>query len=113
MGYGGMGMGYGGMGYYDPFYYGGYPGYYPYGNSYSSTSIHATYFQSLLLIEDLSHVDGNVPKTMRERINDYEQDVLKKSNPELLNIMPTYNSGLLLGYYAKGHSRYNLVEFKR
>lgn len=108
----GMGMGYGYYpGYYDPFY-SGYPGYYPYGNSYSSTSIHATYFQSLLNIEDLAHLDGNVPKTMREKINDYEADVLKKSNPELLNIVPSYN-GLIMGYYVKGRSRYNLVEFRR
>jgi hypothetical protein len=109
----GMGMGMGGYypGFYDPFY-SGYPGYYPYGNSYSSTSIHATYFQSLLLIDDLSHLEGTVPKTMREKINDYEQDVLKKSDPELLNIVPSYN-GLIMGYYIKGRSRYNLVEFKR
>ena len=112
MGYGGMGMGYGGYpGYYDPFY-SGYPGYYPYGSGSSTTSIHATYFQSLMRIEDLEHLDGNVPKSMREKINDYEQDVLKKSSPELLNIMPG-NTGLVLGYYAKGRSRYNLVEFKR
>jgi hypothetical protein len=109
MGMGSIGMGY--PGYYDPFY-SGYPGYYPYGNNYSSTSIHATYFQSLLKIDDLSHLDGNVPKTMREKINDYEEDVLKKSNPELLNIVPSYN-GLIMGYYIKGRSRYNLVEFRR
>ncbi len=110
MGMGGIGMG-GYPGYYDPFY-SGYPGYYPYGNSYGTTSIHATYFQSLLRVEDLEHLPGSVPKTMRERINEYEEEVLKKSSPELLNIMPGYN-GLILGYYAKGRSRYNLVEFKR
>jgi hypothetical protein len=111
---GGLGMGYGGYpGFYDPFY-SGYPGYYPYGNGggYSTTSIRITYFQSLLTIEDLAHIDGNVPKTMREKVNEYEENVLNKSNPELLNVMPAY-SGLVLGYYIKGRSRYNLVEFKR
>ncbi len=107
MGYGGMGMGYGGMG----GMYGGYPGYYN-NSGYSSTSMRATYFQSLLKIEDLSHIDGNVPTTMREKINDYEADVLKNNNPELLNIRPSY-TGLVLGYYVKGKSKYNLVEFRR
>jgi hypothetical protein len=112
MGYGGMGMGYGGMGYGGMGgMYGGYPGYYN-NSGYSSTSMRATYFQSLLKIEDLSHIDGNVPTTMREKINDYEADVLKNSNPELLNIRPSY-TGLVLGYYVKGKSKYNLVEFRR
>ncbi len=108
MGMGGMGMGYGGMG------MGGYPGYYPYGSSSggSSTSIRATYFQSLLRTEDLSHTEGNVPKTIRSKVNDYEQEVLKNTNPELFNVIPAYN-GLILGYYFKGRSKYMLVEFKR
>jgi hypothetical protein len=115
MGYGGMGMGYGGMGMggYGGMggMYGGYPGYYN-NSGYSSTSIRATYFQSLLKVEDLSHVDGNVPITIREKINDYETEVLKNSNPELLNIRPSY-TGLVLGYYVKGRSKYNLIEFRR
>jgi hypothetical protein len=108
MGYGGMGMGGMGMG------MGGYPGYYPYGggNGGSSTSIHATYFQSLLRTEDLSHIEGTVPKTIREKVNDYEQDVLRNTSPELFNVIPSYN-GLILGYYIKGKSKYILVEFKR
>ena len=108
MGMGGMGMGYGGMG------MGGYPGYYPYGsnNGGGSTSIRATYFQSLLRAEDLSHTEGNVPKTIRSKVNDYEQEVLKNTNPELFNVIPAYN-GLILGYYFKGRSKYMLVEFKR
>lgn len=107
----GMGMGYGGMGMGG---FGGFPGYYPYGgSSYSSTSIHASYFQSLLKIDDLSHVDGNVPKTIREKVGDYEIDVLRNNSPELLNVIPTYNKGVVLGYYVKGRSRYMLVEFKR
>jgi hypothetical protein len=105
----GMGMGMGGMG----MGYGGYPGYYPYGGSgYSTTSIRATYFQSLLRIDDLSHIEGNVPKTIREKVSDYEEDVLRGNSPELLNVISSYN-GLVLGYYVKGRSRYILVEFKR
>jgi hypothetical protein len=104
MGMGGMGMGMGGF---------GYPGYYPSNNyGYNSTSIYVTYFQSLMRVQDLSHVEGKVPQTIREKMNDYESDVFKNSSPELLNIAPT-NNGLILGYYLKGRSRYNLVEFKR
>ncbi|HSZ26249.1 MAG TPA: hypothetical protein VK766_11035 [Cytophagaceae bacterium] len=99
----GSGMGMGGMG------YGGYPGYYP-NSGNQTTSIRVVYFQTLLRENDMSHVDGNVPVTMREKINDYEAEVLRNRSPDLLNVVPSHN-GLLLGYYAKGHSRYNLVEF--
>ena len=110
MGYGmgGMGMGYG-MGYGG---FGGYPGYYPYGGGGSTTSIRATYFQSLLNKEDLSHVSGMVPQTLREKVNDYEVSVLRNTSPELFNVIPSYN-GLILGYYIKGRSKYMLIEFKR
>ena len=109
----GMGMGYGGMGGMG-MGYGGYPGYYPYGggSGYSTTSIRATYFQSLLRVDDLSHIEGNVPKTIREKINDYEDNVLRDNSPELLNVISSYN-GIVLGYYVKGRSKYILVEFNR
>ena len=106
----GIGMGSGGFG-----GFGGYPGYYPYGGyggGYTTTSIHVTYFESLLRVDDLSHIPGVIPKTIREKVNDYEDDVLKNNSPELLNFMSSQN-GLLLGYYVKGRSKYILVEFKR
>jgi hypothetical protein len=109
----GMGMGMGGFGYGGMGGYWGYPGYYPYGGGSSSTSVHATYFQSLLKTDDLSHIEGNVPKTIREKVSDYEMDVLRNNNPEMVNVIPAYNGLLVLGYYIKGKSRYMLVEFKR
>jgi hypothetical protein len=111
MGMGPMMMGYGYPMYYDPFYY---PGYYPYGGGSTVTSIRSTYFQTLLDIDHLTHIQGNVPKTLREKLNDYEADVFRKNNPELLNVIPTYgHKGLVLGYYAKNRSKYILVEFNR
>ena len=110
MGYGGMGMGYGGFG--SPYGYGGYPGYYGNNNNYTSSSVRIIYFQTLLKYEDLSHLDGNVPKTLREKINEYEEKVFKGNEPEILNITPCYN-GLVLGYYAKHKHSFQLVEIKR
>ncbi len=101
---GGGGMGYGGMG--------GYSGASPNSAGASTTSITTTYFQSLLSVEDLSPIEGNVPKTIREKVNEYEEGILKNNNPALLTILPIYN-GLILGYYAKGKTKYSLVSFKR
>jgi hypothetical protein len=107
IGLGGMGIGYGNY---------GYPGYYPYNNygfdNSSSTSIYVTYFQSLLNIEDLNHVEGIVPQDIREKVSTYQSLELENRDPELFNVTPTYK-GLVLGYYIKNKSQYNLVEFVR
>ena len=103
MGYGGMGMGYGGMGY-------GYPGYYPSGAR--SNRINVVYFKTLMDTTDFSHLEGNVPVTVREKINDYETQNLKNTSPDFIKISP-YNENTLLAYYTKQHKQFRIVKFQQ
>jgi len=104
MGYGGYGMGgmgMGGMGY-------GYPGYYPSGGR---TKINVVYFKTLLDTTNFSHLEGPVPPTIREKINDYEVQNLKNTSSEFIKISP-YNTSTLLGYYTK-QRKFKIVKFSR
>jgi hypothetical protein len=110
----GLGMGYstpsvGGYGWGMPGYYSGYPGYYP--NS-SYTYIQTAYFYSLLNAESLEHSTFPPPKTMREKLNEYETQKFKKNLPDLINISPLPGKFILLGYYARKNHKYQLVEIR-
>jgi hypothetical protein len=118
---GGFGMGGGGFGYPSPMYggygypgsyYGGFPGYYPYSNSGSSTRMRVVYFKTLLNKKDFKHIEGDIPKTLREKINDYEEGHFKNSSPDNIRITP-YSNKLLLGYYQRAKKKYKIVEFKK
>lgn len=100
MGMGGMGMGMGGMGY-------GYPGYYP--SSGGRTRINVVYFKTLLDTASLSHLEGEVPVTLREKINTYENRNLKNTTSDFVRISP-YNNSTLLGYYNK-QRKFIVVKF--
>ena len=121
----GIGMGSGGFG-----SMGGYPSY-P-SSGYTTTSVHVAYFNSMFRVDNLAHIEGVVPKSVREKINDYEMDVLKNNNDALLNYVTNYNNDyffnknnpelynilsnsnrLILGYYVKGRSKYILAEFRK
>jgi hypothetical protein len=110
-----MGGGYGfpsvGMGF--PRTYGGFPGYYPYSSSGgSATKIRTVYFKTLLSDDDFKHLEGDIPKTIREKIYDYEQD--KLSNINLDNIrVSSYQDKVIIAYYLRSQKRYKLVEFKK
>jgi hypothetical protein len=112
-----MGGGYGypssGMGGFPGGYssYGGFPGYYGGGGGYG-TKIRMVYFKTLLSDSDFKHLEGNVPKTMRENINDYEASYLNNVNLENIRVSP-YSDKVIIGYYIRPQKKYRLVEFKR
>lgn len=114
MGMGGFGVGYpvGGGGYYgwgNPGYNYGYPGYYP--NS-AYTYIESTYFYSLIDAISLEHVDLAPPKTLREKLNDYEDQKFKSDMPDLIKVIPLEDNGILMGYYLRSAHKYQLVEIR-
>jgi hypothetical protein len=114
MGMGGFGMGYpmGGGGYYgwgNPGYNYGYPGYYP---SSAYTYIESTYFYSLIDAISLEHVDLAPPKTLREKLNDYEDQKFKNDMPDLIKVIPLEDNGILMGYYFRSAHKYQLVEIR-
>ena len=104
MGYGGMGMGMGGMGggY-------GYPGYYSSGAGEGSR-INIVYFKTLMDTSYCTHVEGNIPMTVRERINDFEMQDMRNVAPEFIKISP-YNANTLLAYYTKQRKQFTIVKF--
>jgi len=105
-GYGGMGMGMGGMGggY-------GYPGYYSSGSG-GGSRINIVYFKTLMDTSYCTHVEGNIPMTVRERINDYEMHDMSNVNPEFIKIYP-YNTNTLLAYYTKQRKHFKIVKFQQ
>lgn len=105
-----MGMGFASPFYYDPFFYPGFPGYYSPYNTSNYKSVSATYFQSLLSSYDLSHREGRIGVSMRERLSDYQEKVLKKTQPDLFSLVADQNV-VLMGYYSKSSRMYKLVEF--
>jgi hypothetical protein len=117
----GVGVGGGGFGYpsmysggygYPGSYYGGFPGYYSNSNSGSTTRVQVVYFKTLLNKEDFKHLEGEVPKSLRESIYDYEKVKFKNSPPDNIRITPV-NDKLLLGYYLRSKKKYSMVEFKK
>lgn len=112
MSMGGVGMGYypmGGYGWGMPGYYGGYPGYYPSGNF---SSIETTYFYSLMDVKTLEHLPLAPPKTMKERLNDFEDQKFKKGMPDLIQVIALPNKSILMGYYVRNIHKYQLVEIR-
>jgi hypothetical protein len=112
MGMGGVGMGYpmmGGYGWGMPGYYSGYPGYYP---GSSIPYIETTYFYSLMKVNTFEHLPVAPPKTMRERLNEYEDQKFSKGVPDLIKVTPLKNKAILMGYYAKNIHKYQLVEIR-
>jgi len=107
----GMGMGYpmGGYGWGNPGYNYGYPGYYP---SSAYTYIESTYFYSLVDAASLEHVDLAPPKTLREKLNDYEDQKFKSDMPDLIKVLPLEDNVILMGYYFKSAHKYQLVEIR-
>lgn len=106
----GIGYGFGpfgfGMPFYDPFYS---PSY----NSTTKVSTRVCYFESLLRQSDLEHLDGNVPKSIRQKMTEYIEKNFRSSDPELLQMLPAPPNGLVMGVYAKNLDKYKLVFFKR
>ena len=114
MGMGGVGLGMGspmggGYGWGSPGYYNGYPGYYP---SSAYTYIESTYFYSLIDAISLEHVDLAPPKTLREKLNDYEDQKFKSDMPDLIKVIPLQDNAILMGYYFKSAHKYQLVEIR-
>ncbi|HEY8400731.1 MAG TPA: hypothetical protein VIK89_05685, partial [Cytophagaceae bacterium] len=106
----GLGLGYPGYGW-DSYY--GYPGsYYPYGSNNYTTVSKVVYFNSLLDTTNLEHVDGLPPKSLLEKVNDYEDNAFRYSIPDLLTVQ-SYKYGMVLGYYLKNQGKYQLVEFRK
>jgi hypothetical protein len=100
----------GGIGF--PRTYGGFPGYYPYNSGGSATKIRTVYFRTLLADSSFQHLEGDIPRTIRERIYDYEED--KLSNIDLDNIrVSSYHDKVIIGYYLRSQRKYKLVEFKK
>lgn len=114
MGMGMGGIGIGNMGYYPSYYtpgYYGWPGYY---NSQPSTRLRVVYFKSLLNADDFSHISGNVPTTMNEKINEYESNVFRFNQPDVIRLAPYRSDGsMLLGYYQRNGRRFFLTEFRK
>jgi hypothetical protein len=114
-GFGGVGMGYpmggfgGGYGWGSPGYNYGYPGYYP---SSAYTYIESTYFYSLVDAMSLEHVELAPPKTLREKLNDYEDQKFKNDMPDLIKVLPLGDNGILMGYYFRSAHKYQLVEIR-
>ncbi|MFN6945954.1 MAG: hypothetical protein ACK4ND_13480 [Cytophagaceae bacterium] len=113
MGMGGMGMGMGGGGFYGAYGQGfyGWPGYYPYYGT-ANKRIKTVYFKSLMNTPYFDHEEGNVPKSLREKIIDFEQVAFRSNTPEFIRIIPQQDK-VLLGYYIKGRKMYKLVEFQK
>jgi hypothetical protein len=70
------------------------------------------YFKTLLSNNDFKHLGGDVPKTMRENINDYEQSYLNNINLENIRVS-SYSDKVIIGYYIRSQKKYRLVEFKK
>jgi hypothetical protein len=110
---GGYGFPSGGMGFPGGYSsYGGFPGYYPYGGGGSGSRIRMVYFKTLLSNNDFKHLEGDIPKTMRENINDYEQSYLNNVNLENIRVS-SYSDKVIIGYYIRSQKKYRLVEFKK
>jgi hypothetical protein len=108
----GMGMGYPYFG--SPFGYGSgfYPGYYPY-NSYGSMRLRIVSFKTLLKDPLYNHVGGTVPKTLREKINEYIQHTFKHGSPNLYSITSLNEEKLLMGYYLKSKNKFEVISFDK
>lgn len=105
----GLGLGYPGYGW-DSY---GYPGYYyPYGSNNYTTTTKVVYFNSMLDTTSLEHVEGMPPKSLIEKVNDYEDNAFRYGIPEMLTIQ-TYKYGMVLGYYLRNQGKYQLVEFRK
>ncbi|MFL5730553.1 MAG: hypothetical protein ACJ75J_13790, partial [Cytophagaceae bacterium] len=100
-----------GMGGFPGSSYGGFPGYYPYGGG-GGTRVRMVYFKTLLANTDFSHLEGDVPKTMRESVNDYEQNNLRNVNLEKIRVS-SFQDKVIIGYYLRSQRKYKLVEFKK
>jgi hypothetical protein len=111
----GMGMGFGSpMG--SPFGFGsgyyGYPGYYPFNNSYN-TRLRIVSFKTLLKEGEFSHAKGELPKTLRQQISDYFEKNFRNSPPELHLITPYRENAVLLGAYSSSKDNFYIVELTK
>jgi hypothetical protein len=113
----GFGVGFGmgsGMGYpYGGFagpgsFFNGFPGYYPYQTTVRQKVV---YFKSLLGNSTFEHLEGNVPLTLKDKINQYEYKNFRNGLPEVMRIAP-YKESLLFGYYHKPSKKFNLIQFR-
>jgi hypothetical protein len=115
-GLGGFGGGYGyqssGMGLPGGYNYGGFPGYYSNSGGSYGTRTRMVYFKTLLSNNDFKHVEGDVPKTIRENINEYEQSYGNNVNFENIRVS-SYSDKVIIGYYIRSQKKYRLVEFKK
>ncbi|RZK09829.1 MAG: hypothetical protein EOO43_20905 [Flavobacterium sp.] len=69
------------------------------------------YFKSLLGNSNFEHINGSIPSTMKDKINQYEYKYFRNGPPEVMRIVP-YNNSLLFAYYHKPSKKFNLVQFK-
>jgi sulfur relay (sulfurtransferase) DsrF/TusC family protein len=99
----------GAYGWGNPGYNYGYPGYYP---SSAYSYIESTYFYSLIDAISLEHLDLAPPKTLREKLNDYEDQKFKNDMPDLIKVLPLEDNIILMGYYFKSAHKYQLVEIR-
>lgn len=120
MGMGGMGMGFGSPFYspwgYSPYGFGsgfyGYPGYYPYNSNYN-TRLKIVSFKTLLKEESFKHINGEVPKTLRQQISDYFDSNYKNHAPDLYIITGYGDYNVLLGSLHKGDNKFEIVELRK
>jgi hypothetical protein len=109
----GPGMGMGGFG--SPMYGPGmmYPGYYPFGPTYTNVVRKVVSFHSLMDAGNFDHLSGPMPKSIRERVSDYMQSKFKKDVPDLYSITYRGRESLLLGYYLEYKNQFVVVEFEK
>jgi hypothetical protein len=60
----------------------------------------------------LEHVELAPPKTLREKLNDYEDQKFKNDMPDLIKVLPLGDNGILMGYYFRSAHKYQLVEIR-
>lgn len=116
MGFGMGGFGMGGFGMGSPYGFGnpfgyGYPG--AFGGGGNSVRLRIVSFKSLLKDPVYNHVNGNLPRTLSNKINQYMEQRFKNSAPDLYTITSYNEEKLLIGYYSKSKNKFDIVQFYR
>lgn len=111
----GMGMGYGMGGFGNPMYSPGgmmgYPGYY--NNAPATVVRRIVSFRSMFNERSYQHMPGEMPKTIRERVNKYMNEKFVKNPPELFCLSYRNSATVLVGYYVGNKNQFSVVEFSR
>ncbi|TAH24318.1 MAG: hypothetical protein EAZ07_09860 [Cytophagales bacterium] len=116
----GMGFGYGaGMGGFGNPMMGpgsmfGYPGYYsPYGRPMNQVVRKTVSFKSLLEDKYFNHIDGEMPKTIRDKANKYISDNFSNNPPDIFCVSYRNDESMLLGYYIESKNQFVVLNIDR